>query len=128
MQIFPSLSKVLRSKSRIFHRKPHLVSTGSPDHDLERELYGMDYHEQHVIRRIMAMAGQAVPVRVDTLAFDRKSAPRYLEKGRRLVLSDTPVSLVSPQDLRVNVFDEKNKYLSIRLSDYLRDIYEDNSD
>jgi hypothetical protein len=126
MQIFPMLSKVFRIKSGIDRRAAYPATrtvSGKLVGDLERELYGMELHEQMLVRQIISMAGQVVPVRQDTIAFDKKNAPCYLQKGRRLKISENPFSFGSGGPMHVNVVDEKSKYLSIRLSDYIRDIY-----
>lgn len=126
MQIFPRLSNLLRNKAGIGHVNPPSsarIMSGDASSRLERELYGMDAQEQAVVRRIISMAGQAVPVRQDTVAIDRKYKPRYLEQGRQVRIAENPFYMDSRGGARIIVSDENNQQLFIKLSDYLQDIH-----
>jgi hypothetical protein len=125
MQILPSLSNVFKSKPgiarRFMHRSLRKASGESPDR-LERILYGMAIHEQGVVMRLISMAGETVPVQNDTMGIRKNNTPCYLYEGTQIRISDSPLLIDHQGEVRINVFDENNKPLSLRLSDYILDI------
>jgi hypothetical protein len=126
MQTLTKFTKILGNAPGIVRRLAQLstrrTSAGLAD-DLRRELYGMSMREQAVVRQVISMAGQVVTVRLDTIAFGKKSRPCYLEKGSQVKISKNPLRLEPEGGVQVIVLDQSNKYLSITLSDYIRDIY-----
>ena len=125
MQILQRFSHVFRNKLDIGNRRA-LSATRMPPReltgDLERQLYGMDMHEQSIVRQVLAMPGEVVLVRQDTFSTDKKNNPCYLEKGRQVRISENPLTLDRQGDVRINILDECDKSLSMRLSDYIEDI------
>jgi len=128
VQIIPALSKVFRRRPGIGHRTIH-GSTSRTAGDfidgLDRILYGMEMHEQFVVRKVLSMAGQTVPVQNDTVAIGKKMTPCYLQKGTQVKISENPLSFDQQAEILINVFDGSRQDLSIRLSDYIQDIYVD---
>ena len=86
----------------------------------------MDVQQQLAVKRIISKAGQVVPVRQDTIAIGRKYKPCYLYQGKQVTISENPLSFDAQGNAHIIVIDESSNYLSIRLSDYLLDIYEAN--
>lgn len=102
----------------------HMSSHDSRD-DMERKLFGMDVQEQSIVRHVLTMIGDAVLVKEDTFATDKKNNPYYLEKGRKVRITDDPLTLDRQGNARINILDESNNVLSMRLTDYIQDIYAD---
>jgi hypothetical protein len=126
MQILQRFSNVFRNKIAIGNRHEHLAKCTSPSEltsDLERQLYGMGMQEQSIVRHILNMAGYAVLVQEDTFATDKKNKPYYFEKGRKVRISEDPLTFDRQGDVRINILDESDHSLSMRLSDYIHDIY-----
>jgi len=126
MQILQRFSHVLRNKLDFSNgrspsktRIPPHESTG----DLERQIYGMGKHEQSIVRQVLSMPGEALIVRQDTFAIDKNNNPYYLEKGRQIRISENPLTFGQLGDALMNILDEGGKTLSIRLSDFIEDIY-----
>jgi hypothetical protein len=127
MQILTKLTKVFGNDHGIVLRLAHLSTRRTPAEladALRRELYGMGRREQVAARQVISRAGQVVTVRQDTVATGKKSRPCYLKKGSQMKISTTSPLRIDPAgDAQVNVLDQSNKYLTIKLSDYIRDIY-----
>jgi hypothetical protein len=122
MQIMHGISHIFRNKLSIGSRhtdSPH----GELSSDLDRRLYGMGMREQSIVKQIFAMAGDDVFIQQDTFAIDEKNHPCYLETGRKVRLSKSPLTFDREGDVRINILDESDKFLSMRLSDYIEDIY-----
>jgi hypothetical protein len=100
-------------------------ASGQSTDELDRILYGMEMHEQRVVRQVISMAGEAVPVQNDTIGIGKNNTPRYLEKGTLIRISASPLLPDHQGVVHIKVFDERNQSLSLRLSDYIRDIYVD---
>lgn len=64
-----------------------------------------------------------MPAQKDTVAFDNKMPPCYLKKGTQLKLSENPLQFDQQSEILIIVSDASSKYLSIRLSDYIQDVY-----
>jgi len=126
MQILQGFSHIFRNKVSIGNRHARLPSRTSPrelTNDLERRLYGMDMQEQSIVKQIFAMAGDAVLIKQDTFATDKKNQPYYIEKNRKVRLSGNPLTFDRQGEVRINIIDESDNSLSMRLSDYIEDIY-----
>jgi hypothetical protein len=90
--------------------------------DLERQLYGMSEQDQSVVRQVLAMAGDAALIEKDTFAIDRKNNPRYLRKGKKVRVSERPLTFDPLGETHVSILDESDNILSMRLSDFIHDI------
>lgn len=126
MQILQGFSHIFRNKVSIGNRHARLPSRTSPSEltsDLERRLYGMGMQEQSIVKQIFAMAGDAVLIYQDTFAIDKKNQPYYLEKNKKVRLSENPLTFDRQGEVRINIIDESDNSLSMRLSDYIEDIY-----
>lgn len=126
MQILTKFTKVFGNDPGIVRWLAHLSTRRTPaelDDELRRKLYGMNMREQAVVRQVISSAGQVVTVRRDTVATGKKSIPCYLKKGRQVKISTNPLRIDPAGDVQINVLDQRDKYLSIKLSDYIRDIY-----
>jgi hypothetical protein len=126
MQILTKLTKVFGNDPGIVRWLARLSTRRTPAEladDLRRELYCMGRREQVAARQVISRAGQVVTVRQDTVATGKKSIPCYLKKGRQVKISTNPLRIDPAGDVQVNVLDLSDKYLTIKLSDYIRDIY-----
>jgi hypothetical protein len=126
MKILTKFTKVFGNDPGIVRWLAHLSTRRTPaelDDELRRELYGMDMREQAVVRQVISSAGQVVTVRRDTVATGKKSIPCYLKKGGQVKISTNPLRIDPAGGVQINVLDQRDKYLSIKLSDYIRDIY-----
>ena len=126
MQILQRFSDVFRHKLSIGTGHAHLPFRTSPREltsDLERQLYGMGMREQSIVKQILTMAGDAVLIQQHTFAIDKKNHPCYLEKGKKVRISENPLIFDRQGDAHINILDETDKSLSMRLSDYIEDIY-----
>ena len=125
MQTLQWLSRTFRKKVDIGNRRALSVTRMSPSEltgGLERQLYGMSMHEQSIVKQVPAMSGETVIVRQNTFALDKKNNPCHLEEGRQVRISENPLTLDRQGDVRINILDESDKPLSMRLSDYIEDI------
>jgi hypothetical protein len=125
MQTLQWFSRAFRKKVDIGNRCALSVARMSPSEltgDLERQLYGMSRNEQSIVKQVLTMPGEAVLVRQDTFAIDKKNKLCPLEKGRQVRISENPLTLDRQGDARINILDESDKPLSMRLSDYIEDI------
>ena len=126
MQILQRFSSVFRNRLPIGSRHTHVaihVSTQESMADLERQLHTIGRQEQIIARQILTMAGSAVLVQSNTFATDDHNHPCLLEKGRKVKLSEYPLTLDRHGNARINMLDESDNPLSMRLSDYILDIY-----
>jgi len=126
MQILQRFSHVFRIKLDHGYMRSLSATRMSPREftgDLERRMYGMSIHEQSIVRQVLTMPGEAVLVRQDTFATDNTNKPCYLEKGRQVRIAENPLTFDRQGDARINIHDECDKSLSMRLSDYIEDIY-----
>lgn len=125
MQILQRISRVFRNNIEVGNRRA-LAATGmsacEPTSDLKRKLYGMSFHEQAIVKQVLTMPGESVLVRQDTFATDKKKKLCCLEKGRRVKIAENPLTFDRQGDACINVYDECDKSLSMRLSDYIEDI------
>lgn len=125
MQILPVLTEVFRitrKAGRRFAHAPAGKAAGALTEELDRILYGMQMHEQFVARKVIAMAGQTVPVRKDTVGIGNRHTPRYLKAGMQVKIAANPLVIDHQGELLINVFDAGHRPLAIRLSDYIQDI------
>jgi hypothetical protein len=126
MQLLAKLTKALGHEPGIVHRLAHWSTrrnSAEPADALKRELYGMGVREQAVVKQVIAMTGQAVTIRKDTVAFGKKGRPCYLEQGSQVTISENPLRIDAETGVQVVVVDPGGKPLSIRMSDYIRDVY-----
>jgi hypothetical protein len=91
--------------------------------DLKREMYGMDTYEQAVVNEVMVKTGQAVTIRRNTIAFGKNDKPCHLEKGSQVRIPGIPFRIDADRGLQIVVLDQNNRHVSMRLSDYMRDVY-----
>ena len=126
MQILAKLTKMFINEPGImrrFTRASTRNTTAALVDDLRRELYGMDMHEQAVVMQLVARAGQDVTIRRDTVAFGKNGKPCYLGNGSKVNLSKNPLRIDPDAGVRVVMLDQGNNYISIKLSDYIKDIH-----
>jgi hypothetical protein len=127
MQILTKFTKVFGNDPGIVRWLARLSTRRTPAEladDLRRELYSMGRREQVAARQVISRAGQVVTVRRDTVATGKKSRPCYLKEGSQVKISTTSPLRIDPAgDVQVNVLDQSDKDLTIKLSDYIRDIY-----
>ena len=126
MQILHRFSGVFRNKLAIDIRRTHSETRMSPREltgEWERQLYSMGVQEQSILRHILKMAGDTVPVHGDTFATDKNNNSYYIEKGQKVRISEDPLTFERQGDARINIFDKSDNSLSMRLSDYIQDIY-----
>ena len=126
MQILAKLTKFIGNDPGIVHRLAHWSTrrTGVDSADeLKRELYGMNLREQAVVEQVLAKIGQPVTIRRDTVAFGKKGRPCYLEQGSRVKISANPLRVEPETGLQVVVVGPGGKKMSMRMSDYIRDIH-----
>ena len=86
----------------------------------------MGMRERGAVRQILAMAGQVVSVRQDTVAVDKTRKPIFLGSGTQVKISEYPLTIDPQGEIHVNICNENNNKISIRVSDYMRDIYVSN--
>jgi hypothetical protein len=126
MQLLQRFSHAFRDKlsfSKDRARSPISMSARELMVDLNRQLYSMRPQEQSVVGQILTMAGEPVLIEQDTFAIDKKNNPRYLGKGQKVRISKCPLTFDLWGDARINILDESDKPLSMRLSDYIQDIH-----
>jgi hypothetical protein len=126
MQIHTKLTNIFRNTPSLFRRFAYLSSrrdTAEFADNLRRELYGMDMREQSAVEQVISRAGQAATVREPTIAFGKKNTSSLLEKGSRVKISKQPLRLDKNGNVRVVILNQSNKYLFLRLSDYIAAIH-----
>ena len=127
MQILPRLSTFFKNQSRIGRVNVYpstQTTSGDLRDEIERKLFGMDVQQQVVVKQIISMAGQAVPVKSDTIAIDRNHKPYYLGQGKQVKISENPLLFDTKGNAHIIVIDESDHDIFIKLSDYILDIYE----
>ena len=126
MQIHTKLTSILRNTPGFIRKFADLSSRGNTAEladNLRRELYGMNMREQSAVEQVMSRAGQAVTVREPTIAFGKNNTSTFLEKGSQMKISKHPLRLDQNGNVRVVLLDQSNKYLCLRLSDYIAAIH-----
>ena len=126
MQFHKTLTTIFRNTAVLIRRFAYLLTrktTAALGGDLGRELYGMDMREQVVVRQVIAMAGQSVTVRWNTVGINKQKKLCLLEKGNQLKISKNPFLIDLAGNVYVILLDQSYKYLAIKLSDYITDIY-----
>jgi hypothetical protein len=126
MQLHKTLTTIFRNTAVLIRRLAYLLTRKTPaalGGDLGRELYGMDMREQVVVRQVISMAGQSVTVRWNTVGFNKQNKLCLLEKGNQLKISKNPFLIDQQGNVYVILLDQGYKYLAIKLSDYISDIY-----
>jgi hypothetical protein len=126
MHILTKFTNVFGNNPGIIRWLARVASRSTPAelaNELRRELYGMGIREQAVARQVISRAGQVVTVRRDTVATGKKTIPCYLKKGSQVKISTNPLRIDPAGGVLVNVLDHSDKNLSIKLSDYIQDIY-----
>ena len=86
-------------------------------------MYGMNMREQVAVEQVISRAGQAVTVREPTIAFGKKNTTCLLEKGSHLKISKHPLQIDEDGNVQVILLNQSNKYLFLRLSDYITAIH-----
>jgi hypothetical protein len=125
MQIHTKLTNIFRNTPRLVQRLTSLSSRGNTadlSDNLRRELYGMNQHDQATVTQVLSQAGQTVTVREPTIAFGKNAFSR-LGKGSQVKISKHPLRLDENGNVQVIVVDQSNKYLFLRLSDYISAIH-----
>jgi hypothetical protein len=125
MQIHTKLTRIFRNTPHLIQRLANLSSRGNIAEfadNLRREMYGMNKRDQAAVTQVLSQAGQAVTVHEPTIAFG-KNAFLLLEKGSQVKISKHPLRLDDNGNVQVIVFDQSNKYLFLRLSDYIGAIH-----
>jgi hypothetical protein len=126
MQIHTRLTSILRNTPDLIRKLAYTPSRGNAAEsadNLKRELYGMNLREQSAVKQVMSRTGQAVTVREPTIAFDKKNTSTFLEKGSQMKISKHPLRLDENGNVRVVLLDQGNKYIFLRLSDYIASIH-----
>lgn len=122
MQIHTKLTNIFRNTSGLIRRFAFLSTREDSAElvdNLRRELYGMNMREQTAVDQLILRAGQAVTVRESTIAFGKKNTSCLLEKGSHVKISKHPLRLDENGNLQVLLLNQSNKYVSLRLSDYI---------
>ena len=126
MRFVERLSHAFRKKLAL-RNIPALLQTRMPSGvsmaAAKRQLYGMTAQDQSVAKQILAMAGDAVLVELDTFGIDRANKPRYLRRGQEVTVSRTPLTFDPEGEARIRILDESGNVLSMRLSDFVHDIH-----
>ena len=126
MQIHTKLTSILRNTPDLIRKFAYTSSRGNTAEladNLRRELYGMNMREQSAVEQVMSRAGQAVTVREPTIAFGKKNTSTFLEKGSQMKISKHPLRLDENGNVRVVLLNQSNKYIFLRLSDYIASIH-----
>ena len=120
-EIFRNTPGFVRSRSHLSCRRTFAELTNG----LRRELYSLGKREQLVARQVISKAGQIVTVNRDTPVFGKKRIPRHLERGSLVKISENPLRFGPEGDVEVIVLGQSDKYLFIKIYDYIRGIHVD---
>jgi hypothetical protein len=126
MQIHTKLTSILRYTPDLIRKFAYTSSRGNTAEladNLRRELYGMNMREQSAVEQVMSRAGQAATVHDPTIAFGKKNTTTFLEKGSRVKISKHPLRLDKNGNVWVVLLNQSNKYLLLRLPDYIAAIH-----
>lgn len=128
MQFLARLTNIFSNETgitrRLFHSPPR-DALEELVNDLRREMYGMDRQEEAVVKRLIANSGQRVTICRSTVAVAKKGKPCYLKEGSQVKIAKIPFQIDADRGVQVVVVDQYGNYMSLKLSDYIRDICAD---